>query len=789
MKIRHLSIEGFLSYQEKVEIDFTQFELACITGENGSGKSSILDAVTWALFGKARQVNESLINLQSDEAVVSLSFEYAGESYKIKRSNKRGKPARLTLKTPEVDLTERTTRDTQNKIEQILKIDYETFIHAVFFLQGESDQFVSASSGQRKQVLFDILGLDAWEKFRLSAAAKIKSIEKKMEQAQGSVQVLEEDIKRLPEIELDLKYANSELPVYEKNLETAQAALDEGQKKKDEWKAWKDELADLTNKRQIANGKCNDIKVRLQSLVDQQQANAEIICRKDQITKDYARAKELDQLLEDFRIKELEQGKLQHTLSGLETELQGIEDRLLQIPDLEKNIAGWKEQAEKNDDHKSLLDAERDIQLSIEADLRHLSNNRDALVKQFRELEGREVCPLCEQKLNDPDSLLKKLTQSRGNLATEVGRLKEKRDKSIETVEATRLKMSPGDEKQLAASQALIEPIQKAHEEFDLDDLRNAEEAIALLGYDKVAGMELRNEADLVSIINAPRDRGLLEGAEKAGDSLEIQVKGLQQDLSDAELAVGEYHKLIESKEGKYPDDYSADDQKLGLLSLARDDAKIQLQAKTQRVGELNQILKTIGEQQAKLKEIKEKEKDNTALHQKYSTLQEAFSKKGVPALLVEQSLPQIESKANQLLHRLSGGQMAVHFITQKAYSDSGREDMKETLDIEIQDQAGIRDYEMYSGGESFRINFAIRMALSNVLANRAGAKLRTLVIDEGFGSQDAGGRDRLINAINTVKEEYDKVLVITHIPEVIESFPVQLRVEKTAAGSQVRIL
>ena len=132
---------------------------------------------------------------------------------------------------------------------------------------------------------------------------------------------------------------------------------------------------------------------------------------------------------------------------------------------------------------------------------------------------------------------------------------------------------------------------------------------------------------------------------------------------------------------------------------------------------------------------------------------------------------------------------MAVHFVTQKAYADGSRDDLKETLDIEIQDGAGIRDYEMYSGGESFRINFAIRMALSHVLANRAGAKLRTLVIDEGFGSQDAGGRDRLINAINIVKAEYDKVLVITHIPEVIEAFPVQLRVEKGSNGSKVRML
>ena len=69
-------------------------------------------------------------------------------------------------------------------------------------------------------------------------------------------------------------------------------------------------------------------------------------------------------------------------------------------------------------------------------------------------------------------------------------------------------------------------------------------------------------------------------------------------------------------------------------------------------------------------------------------------------------------------------------------------------------DQDGVRDYEMFSGGESFRINFAIRLALSHVLAQRAGARLQTLVMDEGFGSQDEIGRQRLIEAITLVRED-----------------------------------
>ena len=114
---------------------------------------------------------------------------------------------------------------------------------------------------------------------------------------------------------------------------------------------------------------------------------------------------------------------------------------------------------------------------------------------------------------------------------------------------------------------------------------------------------------------------------------------------------------------------------------------------------------------------------------------------------------------------------------------------MKETLDIQIRDQSGYRDYEMYSGGESFRINFSIRLALSYVLAQRAGARLQTLVIDEGFGSQDEIGRQRLIEAINLIRDDFEKILVITHVEQIKDAFSTQLLVEKTPHGSQVTLV
>jgi exonuclease SbcC len=96
----------------------------------------------------------------------------------------------------------------------------------------------------------------------------------------------------------------------------------------------------------------------------------------------------------------------------------------------------------------------------------------------------------------------------------------------------------------------------------------------------------------------------------------------------------------------------------------------------------------------------------------------------------------------------------------------------------------------MYSGGERLRIDFALRVALSRLLATRAGARLETLVVDEGFGSQDAEGRMRLLEAVMRIRSEFRTVLVITHIEELKEHFPVRIEVRKDPlAGSVVTVV
>ncbi|HEY9654761.1 MAG TPA: SbcC/MukB-like Walker B domain-containing protein, partial [Crinalium sp.] len=157
----------------------------------------------------------------------------------------------------------------------------------------------------------------------------------------------------------------------------------------------------------------------------------------------------------------------------------------------------------------------------------------------------------------------------------------------------------------------------------------------------------------------------------------------------------------------------------------------------------------------------------------------------------------------NQILSRLSANQLHIQFVTQRsnrrdqarqAKASKARNTLQqtkliETLDILIADAHGTRPYETYSGGEAFRVNFAIRLALARLLAHRSGTALQMLIVDEGFGTQDAEGCDRLIAAINAIAPDFACILTVTHVPHFKEAFQSRIEVFKTEQGSQVSLV
>jgi exonuclease SbcC len=210
---------------------------------------------------------------------------------------------------------------------------------------------------------------------------------------------------------------------------------------------------------------------------------------------------------------------------------------------------------------------------------------------------------------------------------------------------------------------------------------------------------------------------------------------------------------------------------------------------------ELRDKLAVYQERLRNIKDLKQKKKEKeealsrlTEEESIYKELADAFSKRGVQALLISQAFPEIEIEANRLLGKMTDNRLSLTLESQREMKSKKGEAI-ETLDIKIADEMGTRNYEMFSGGEAFRIDLALRIALSKLLVRRAGASLPILIIDEGFGTQDSSGKERMVEAINSIQDDFEKIFVITHLEELKERFPVLINVYKTSEGSMISIV
>ena len=220
----------------------------------------------------------------------------------------------------------------------------------------------------------------------------------------------------------------------------------------------------------------------------------------------------------------------------------------------------------------------------------------------------------------------------------------------------------------------------------------------------------------------------------------------------------------------------------LSILEKSALNAEVAQKTVQQQIARIDNLQTEIAELQSSRKKITESKSI-------YDELRLAFGRNGIQALIIENTIPQIQDEANELLGRLTENRMFLKLQLKEGRRDKQIGLRAEEIDIRVSDEIGTRSYETFSGGESFRINFALRIALSKLLARRAGTPLPILFIDEGFGSQDNTGQERLREAIQSIQDDFEKIIVITHLEQIKEAFPVRIEVTKTTMGSTFEII
>ncbi|MGI6079160.1 MAG: ATP-binding protein [Fastidiosipilaceae bacterium] len=727
-----LNLHNFLSFKEE-SIDLSPITCTALVGENGAGKSSLLDAVTWALFGQATKGGvrelDNYVTRGEPECKVELQFRLNGDMYRVVRgrSIKRNKSTLEVFMHNGTDwqaISEKNITETQKKIEDILRMDYRTFTASALVLQGQSDSFTASMTDQeRKEALGRILGLDIWDRMQELAREKARNL-------------------------------RSEISVNDERKATLQRTCADKDTLTSAKKDTDEQLGLLASQIVQEQGEAVTLEAKVQQkpVIEQQLAEVE-----REIRKHFETVRTKEQAGE--RIQE----QIQHAKKGIENARVILANREKIEAAVEREAALSQETAEYEKRSQEY------IRLSQEA--AELERKATAWDKQ---VETTIASIEAEIKTNQSyASTLDKVPCSRElmNACPLLTNAKKAVSRAAEL------------QKQLTEWHAKENPIIK--------DWRDAVKALGAIKYDSNAHQETTEKLQTVKKISALKPQ--LDIAAARESDMQTRIAELEAETAKLQTEIEQVIKEEKAAKIRMPEllNSLAEIEPLAKKLL---EAQEQLSAlrkeeaeKRTNLGRIEQSLENIAKAEEELKELEEQLKQKREQLTVYEMLDKACGKKaGVPALIVENAVPEIERLANDMLSRMAGGRLAVRLDTQVEGKTTGT--MQEVLRITVLDGGTERPYQTYSGAERFMVDLALRVALSKFLAHRAGAEIKLFVLDEGLGSCDATNRQAVMDAIQAVSQEFGKVIVITHIAELQDALPQRIEVVKGPEGSKVEV-
>ena len=799
-----LSLENFKCYRQDVPtLHLEGVHIACLCGPNGHGKSSLLDAIAWALWGDAvHRPQEELIHQGQQEMRVELEFLSREERYQVIRRHVRRQRARQGSTSLELyiasdgengfrPITANTIRETEARIRELVGMDYTTFVNSAFLLQGRADEFTTKPPAERKRVLGEILGLGLYDRLQERARQKAREQAESLQRVQGELDAWTQSAALRPEHEAEL----SRLMI---DLESAAGDL----------KVSEDEVTTLRSRVEQLRGRARELVEQESRVTDARKeldGLRERIVRHSRQIEDWVRQEtdeeriglEYPQLIE-LRSQDVAFGQLLGPYNRLMERKAGLERSIAALPKLqEQRDASQRRLDELRHSWDELSERRRKLEeinasvVSLQGENQRLRRDMDELRAKVDKLgEGDERCPLCGTELGAEGKqhiVAEYEAQGKayaGNYRKNAAALveMEPRQQGLQKGTArSEEELTRADRDVHSAIAALTREIDRAGE--DSASVAPLQQELDLLGYDPEAHSHVQEGLKRLALVE--EEHRLLQEAKRR---LPQEREDLERDSAlvqrrELEAAQGEERvRSIRSEIEALP----AVEEQLRVVEEGHRIAQQTHATQQGRRAYLEERIKEARDLEAKRSGLETELRSLTQEREVYEQLAVVFGRGGVQAMLIEAAMPELEAEANRLLGRMTDNAMHLKLETQRA---TLRGETAETLEIKVADESAmVRSYDTFSGGEAFRINLALRIALSRLLAHRSGAPLPTLFIDEGFGTQDAQGRERILDVIQSIAEDFKCILVITHMEEMKEAFPMRIEVQKTASGSTFSI-
>ena len=735
MRPTRLEIEGLGSYVAPTTIDFSVLSVAAITGENGAGKSMLAEAITIALFGSAVRA-DSVRELCSNERMrVVLEFSHAGEDYRVTRElSKKGKVG-ARLERLGVEGFVEVARDqlaVNRHLAALVGLSKEAFLSTALLAQGDAARFCAADPAKRKAVVSDLLGLERFAVLAEAARRRRGALEAEAQGIERARSALEAECAQRPGAAAEHAVVRDELASAEAVLSAATAAARAAAGAAEELSRLGAERAELEGQRS-----------REERLFAR---------RRDEAAARVAQAARLVQerrdSLKDADARCAAAAAAKEALGGLVAQLAAQEQHLVAQAGVEEQILRRGEEVRTRLDRATAeLDAtatrRAEAEERLDALSRHAEDPRCFTCGQALSAELRRQ--LADALRNELDALDAARAGLEAAVTAETARRKDLLAELHEARGASAAGRARRDE--------LVAKVARAEEAAAAGGAADAAREAAVAALDAAVADEAAARQDAA---------GVEAEAAEAARAAAARAARLEARRVELGVAFGDADGLREQEQA----------------------AGAQVEQLRYRLGGLAERLERLEAAEAQAAALRAEKDAAMARAGRLGVLERAFGKDGIPRLVLEGALPEIEADIAEVLARLSDTGIEVHLATTRATAKGERE----TLEVVVRDEHGARPLELFSGGESLRVALAVNAALARLMRRRYGQGADLLFFDEPAALDERGLR-ALVDWLFVLREEVGLVLVVTHLEEVAAAFDARLVVERDPdAGSRVRL-
>lgn len=764
--IQNIEMKDFMRYVGgPSELTFPK-QFTVITGKTGSGKTSILDAVTFTLYKRTSRTDISGIGISDicrPGGYVRVDFAQGGDSYRVERGftskgstylNLSKNGSQIGGSIPELEVI----------IRETVGLDYDGFRNSTFVRQEEMKELGAESDSQRLKIFQKLFRLEIFERAQASAKNRFDDIQHEIEIGDHDIGFLREQLSKVPEIERNLSEVQVEVSKLRIHLADVEKSLLVDTERLEDLEKEHEDFISANASAEEKEKRVSQIGEEIEKVTKAGQESDELrqeIKRLEEETSDYeTHVETMTQLKEKSHLAtglEKEARIHQRSIEDVEREHGRERKRLRERLNVsEGRIAALSTTVDK-DEAFSLLRTEGALEeriSRIEKELGWLAG-RDDIIREIEDEKDHALSHIDEvnrkvQEINEDSLVLSEIEKQVDQVKKDLEGLDSKREERI---------------KELMAAK------------------KSADAEIKKLGFDEKARSHLAKLEDEVKEMGRKKSRlkdirGKLEKVGDVGKLLDDLRKRLREAEKETERLRRKLKRLRSAEDSYQTTRNDVEERKKRKSEVEKD-----IRGKEVEIESLRNRRKELEAEEKRLERIvKELEESRSALETFAILKDQVFHKRGVAMYAINQLLPELEIETSQNLADLTDGRFTrVNLGTHEEKREYG-------VKIEVEGVDGDwHDVAEFSGGERTQINAALRFAIAKQLASmpqvgRTYGRMKTLFIDEGdLGSLDTeSNRDLFIHKLFKMGEFFDRIVLITHLVEVADKFPGKIRVHMT---------